>query len=461
MKFSRWAATTTTLTSASRITGAQATAASGRGAGEDIVRPNTSSSWSRRVAAATMALGLAGAPLFAAAPATAATTSSLLYSADNGATWSSNPTIAPGATVLVRAWYNNADPVEHTGAQVSTTLPPGFTLAPNSTMVCLNPTTPAGSEATPTLTEADGRTSSLVCNTDTGQSGAIDEAAVWTGSTLTISPTAGLFGQPVGATSGVMEFGKKRYFNMNNCDRQLSANGPQLMTSITAPGLGPFVAGSNVSNSADTVPSCPAAPGWPVNLQGTQALDLLAQRYINMNNCVRQIAGTGNGPQLTTSITSPSLGPYTAGTNTKNSIDTAPSCPAAPGWPVNFSGTQPLDMLGNRYLNLNNCVRQIAGTGNGPQLTTTITAPGVGPYTAGTNTKNSIDTAPSCPAAPGWPVNISGTQAFDTLDTARGAGFVQFAMNAPTCLAAQTATVTGTGFTAPPSTSCLTITRTP
>ncbi|MDH6144522.1 hypothetical protein P3T35_006565 [Kitasatospora sp. GP30] len=459
MKFSRWAATTTTLASACRLTGAQATAASGRGAREDTVQPNSSRSWTRQVAAATMALGFVGAPLFAAAPATAATTGSLLYSTDNGATWSSNPTVPPGATVLVRAWYNNSDPVEHTGAQVSTTLPPGFTLAPNSTMVCLNPTTPAGSEATPTLTEADGRTSSLICNTDTGQSGAINEAAVWTGSTLTISPTAGLFGQPVGATSGVMEFGKKRYFNMNNCDRQLSANGPQLMTSITSPSLGPYVAGSNVSNSADTAPTCPAAPGWPINLQGTQALDLLGRRYINMNNCDRQLFA--NGPQLTTSITSPSLGPYTAGTNTKNTIDTAPTCPAAPGWPVNISGTQPLDMLGNRYLNLNNCVRQIAGTGNGPQLTTTITSPSLGPYTAGTNTKNSIDAAPSCPAAPGWPVNISGTQAFDTLDTARGAGFVQFAMIAPACLAAQTATVTGTGFTAPPSTSCLTIAPTP
>ncbi|MFJ2863273.1 hypothetical protein, partial [Kitasatospora sp. NPDC087314] len=59
------------------------------------------------------------------------------------------------------------------------------------------------------------------------------------------------------------------------------------------------------------------------------------------------------------------------------------------------------------------------------------------------------------------PVNISGTQAFDTLDTARGAGFVQFTMLAPACLAAQTATVTGTGFTAPPSTSCLTVAPTP
>ncbi|OLE26086.1 MAG: hypothetical protein AUG49_09070 [Catenulispora sp. 13_1_20CM_3_70_7] len=373
-----------------------------------------------------MLLGLAGAPLFAAASAQAATTSTLLYSTDNGTTWSANPTVAPSATVLVRAWYNNSDPVEYTGAQVSTTLPSGFTLAPNSTMVCLNPTTPAGSEATPTLTEADGTTSSLVCNTSTGQSGAINEAAVWTGSTLTISPTAGLFGQPTGATSGVMEFGKKRYFNMNNCDRQISGNGPQLMTSITAPGLGPYVAGSNVSNSEDTTPTCPAAPGWPINLQGTQALDLLGKRYLNMNNCDRQISG--NGPQLTTSITSPSLGPYQAGTNMKNTADTAPTCPAAPGWPVNISGNQPLDLLGNRYLNLNNCVRQIAGTGNGPQLTTTITSWSLGPYTAGTNMSNTPDTAPSCPAASGWPLNISGTQAFDTLDTTRGAGFVQFAM---------------------------------
>ena len=410
-----------------------------------------------------MILGLAGVPLFAATSATAATTSSLLYSTDNGATWSANPTVAPGATVLVRAWYNNSDPVEYTGAQVSTTLPSGFALMPGSTTVCLNPTTPAGSEATPTLTETDG-TSSLVCNTDPGQPGPINEAAVWNGSTLTISPTAGLFGQSTRATSGIMEFGKKRFLNLNNCVRQLAntGNGPQLTTTIASPGVGPYIAGSNVSNKADTVPTCPAAAVWPVNFQGTQALDLLGRRYINLNNCVRQyLGGTGTAPQLTTTIASPGVGPYQAGTNTKNTADAAPTCPAAPSWPINFQGTQALDLLGQRYINLNNCVRQRTGTGNGPQLTTTIASPGVGPYQAGTNTNNTADAAPTCPDAAGWPVNLQATQSFDTLDTARGAGFVQFAMTAPTCPAAQTATITGTGFTAPPSNSCLTIARTP
>ena len=42
-------------------------------------------------------------------------------------------------------------------------------------------------------------------------------AAVWSGRTLTISSTAGLFSQGTGHTSGVLAMGKTRYLNLDDC----------------------------------------------------------------------------------------------------------------------------------------------------------------------------------------------------------------------------------------------------
>src|SRR6185503_5938263 len=140
----------------------------------------------------------------------------LVYSSDGGASWSTTPTVAPGGTLLARLYYANDTTGAIAGAQLATTLPAGFSLVAGSTRVCLNPST-----TTPTSPSA----AELACNTDAGQSGAIAEGAVWSGSGLTISPTAGLFGQSASDTSGVLAMGKFRYVNLHQCGYQGTVGG--------------------------------------------------------------------------------------------------------------------------------------------------------------------------------------------------------------------------------------------
>ena len=76
---------------------------------------------------------------------------------------------------------------------IKTTLPTGFSLVPGTTKNCI----------TPSIGEK-------VCNTDAGQGGSIKESTVWVGSSLTISPTAGLYNISPDQTIGILETGKKR-----------------------------------------------------------------------------------------------------------------------------------------------------------------------------------------------------------------------------------------------------------
>ena len=84
-------------------------------------------------------LALAGSALVTE-PASAATTQDVVYSTDGGTTWTTTPTVAPGATVLVRQWFDNTDDLHATAASETTTLPARFTHN-GTTQVCLNPST--------------------------------------------------------------------------------------------------------------------------------------------------------------------------------------------------------------------------------------------------------------------------------------------------------------------------------
>jgi hypothetical protein len=146
-------------------------------------------------------LGAVVTLIASAATVGAAPSITLEYSTDGGTTWSTAPTVSAGGTVLARVYYTNDTTGAIDGTQVSTSLPSGFVLVPGSTRVCLNPSTT--NPTSPDSTE-------LACNTDADQGGAIADSAVWSGGTLNISPTAGLFGQSSGATSGVLAMGKTR-----------------------------------------------------------------------------------------------------------------------------------------------------------------------------------------------------------------------------------------------------------
>ncbi|KPI11679.1 hypothetical protein OV450_8444, partial [Actinobacteria bacterium OV450] len=148
-------------------------------------------------------------------------------------------------------------------------------------------------------------------------------------------------------------------------------------------------------------------------------------------------------------------------TNTSNTADTAPNC--QPGTAtdvpnVNNTGVLPLDMLNNRYLNLQQCV--YTSTEN----FTTLMPGGNPAYGGNTNASDTADTAPDCQPGTATVVpNVNNTRVLplDTLDTTRGAGYVQFAMYVPdvtsTTTFPQDATLNGFGTGTPSSSATVTV----
>jgi hypothetical protein len=391
----------------------------------------TAAGWrpARGLAAVAVAAGAVVGPAVLAPPAAAAVEASLAYSVDNGATWTAAPTVPSGSSVLVRVWYNNTDPTPHDSVHATTTLPAGFTLVPGSTTVCLNPSTTAP------LTPSD---SELVCNTSAGQSGAINEGAAWAGGVLRISPTAGLFGQPVGDTTGTMEIGKKRWLNLVTCQYE------RFGTRHTAhTGTGTNInAGTNTSNTAGDGVTC--APGGeqgitPVGTPSNLPLDLLGRRYLNLVAC-QYVKDPGASQDLFNNYGSHFAGAaFAAGTNTSNSSGAGATC--GPG-DSTFAATlapavRPLDLLDNRYINIVNYAFVRAPGGAGEDYTRSHGPdPRGAAFETGTNTS---DTAGSGNThGPGvapylyFSSSAAGVRALDTLDTTRGRGYVQFAMTAPT-----------------------------
>ncbi|MEO0357673.1 MAG: hypothetical protein AAF386_05165, partial [Pseudomonadota bacterium] len=78
----------------------------------------------------------------------------LRYSQDCGATFVDEASPFIGESLFARVYFDNLGDEGADGAQLTTTLPAGFTLVPNTTRMCVTP--------------ADGEE---VCNTDPGQGG--------------------------------------------------------------------------------------------------------------------------------------------------------------------------------------------------------------------------------------------------------------------------------------------------
>ncbi|MFB7175967.1 hypothetical protein ACFCYM_34955 [Streptomyces sp. NPDC056254] len=345
--------------------------------------------------------------------------------------------------MLTRLWYNNDSAGVIPSTSLTTSLPAGFALVPNSTRTCLSPDTTDPANPAPTTAG--------VCSTDAQQGGIASDPAVWSSGNLTISPTNGLFGTPTTYTNGPLAMGKTRYVNLQSCDYRGTWD---FTTTVTTPSG--YTSGTNVSNTADSSPTCVApAGGWAYasGNSGVAALDLLGNQYLNLQSCDYRGAW-----DFTTTVNTPSG--YTSGTNTGNTPDTSPSCaPPAGGWgyaPDN-SGAVALDMLTNRYLNLQSCDYRGAW-----DFTTTVNT--LSGYAGSTHASNTPDTTLACaPPSGGWafaPAN-SGAISLDTLDTTRGEGFVEFTMIAPTLTTTQTfpqdSMLNGAGTNNPASSGTVTV----
>jgi len=358
-----------------------------------------------------------------AGEAGASPTTDLAYSVDNGSSWSSDVNAAPGQTVIVRIFVTNDTARAIAGSSVSTAVPSGFTRLSGTTRVCLNP----GS------TKPLHPSTELACNTDAGQGGPINETSVWTGSDLVISPSAGLLAQSTGQASGPLQIGQKKYLDLVNCDYRRF--GDHYTDSITAtPNSARLGASTTASNFA--VPATRCGPGGAGNVEvgansATQLIMPLGQRYLRLENCDYRRITDHYTDSISSTSRSARLG---AGTAASNSRPTAPSCGLGGLGYVRFaanSGVQSIDLLGNRYLHLENCTF----TNGTDRYTSSIsTAPSSSSFGAGTSA--SAVPVPGATCGPGGggylPMPLdSGVQNIDLLDTARGQGFVQFRMKAP------------------------------
>ena len=369
-----------------------------------------------------------GAGILAVGPAGAAPTSNLVFSVDGGTTWSANVNAVPGQTVIAREYYDNDTSSNITGASVTTTLPSGFSLVAGSTEVCLNPGT----------TNPTNPSSELECNTQTGgaaptdEGGPIDEASVWSGSNLTISPTAGLFGQPVDGTSGILAAGKVRYINLDNCvyTNGINDNYTNIVNDTTN-ASGAFDAGTNASDTA-TAESCAAgAGGYGHNGSSVQNIDLLGQATLNLDDCNYFDPTLGDTIQLFDTAQG-------SATNAANTAQSSPTCTESLGgysYQSFNSGVAPLDLLDNQYVNLNECSYSNGEIGGHDNFSTAVDITNMSPTNnAGTNASNTPQSTVDCGAGNAdyaYVPSNSAVEVLNTLDTTRGQGFVQWSMTAP------------------------------
>jgi hypothetical protein len=379
-------------------------------------------SWSTIWAAAVSLVVTMAATILLGGSAGASPTATLVFSVDGGTTWSANVNAAPGQTVLARQYYDNDSNGTMAGVSITTSIPGGFTRVPGSTEVCLNPGT----------TDPTSPAGELACNTDADQGGPIDEAAVWSGSNLAISPTAGLLTQSTSATSGLLQVGQPRYLNLDQCMYFGSAL-DHLTYVVDSTANTAERTGTGTSNTAAASQTCgPGAGAYPYEPlnSGIANVPLLGHRYFNLDQC----SYVTPGDAFTYFVGRVGNPRFAAGTTASNSTPSTPTCGAGAGTfapnPLN-SGVANIDLLGATTLNLEQCVYYGSGT---DALTYAVPMTPNAPFGASTGASSADVSAPTCkPGAGAYPYQAvnSGVTNIDLIDSSRGQGFVQFAMVAP------------------------------
>jgi hypothetical protein len=369
---------------------------------------------------------------FAGAAGATTIASTEVYSTDGGSSWSTTlPALTNGETVWVRDYFDNQTSVDEPSISVQAAVPAGYTRVGGTTKVCLNPGT----------TDPTKPSTELVCNTDAGQGGAINETAVWSGSALTISPSAGIEGQSTSATSGYLLAGRKKYINLDMCSYYNASVNDSFQYAVAGHGSGTvFNAGSTASNTAATTPSCgPSSPtgGYPFQPanSGVQNISLLGNQYLNLNQCQY----TAAEPDTLTDIitTTPNASKFGAGTHASNQLQTAQLCGVSGDgytYIAGHSGVQNISLFGNRWLNLEQCSYYESVEGFDRKMNFISGIIGQDPVSAGTMASNTTPSAPTCGSGqsnytPDPANNNVGN--IDLLDPARAQGYIQWQMTAP------------------------------
>ena len=358
-----------------------------------------------------------------------------------------------GDTVTARLFYDTTREDTLTGVSLTSEIPEGFSYVAGSTRNVLAPGT------------------DVLAGGVSGETKASPVAdSVWSGDTVTVSPSAGFNGESNASRQGFLRSGVKRYLNLHQCDYM--RNGDQVDRYISVIENGPWSAGTNVSNTADTAENCgPGQGGWALHDPGSNvgAFDLLGTRYFNLHSC-DYIVGDGSSIGRYRSVVPG--GAWGAGSNMANTADTAADCGPGAGpweqWPAG-TGVGAFDFATNRYLNLHAC--DYMRDGEDFRYRSVIAG---GSWGTGTNASDTADTTPVC--GPGendwslWPAG-TGVAPLDLVDTARGQGFIEFRMTsevpeAPACgetvtepevVSDREGAMTGAGTGTPTSTATVTL----
>lgn len=379
----------------------------------------------------------------------------------NGGTESDTANVTPGQNLTVRLYYNNQGNAPVTATSLKSAIPTGFGIVANSLKNCLVPS------AGELECSANFSTTSSTLNANN----------------LSLSPLVGLYdaasasaqgGTATNAASGLLEIGKKRFIYLTQCqynndsvDGELdydsfmsfintTSNVGFRSTSTGAGNAGNLSVGCETGSGVMTSVNVPVAPGWnylPPNISNTsiENIDTRNRRFLHINQCsynyetVRSPIDFDSWTGFTTTNSNP--GYRSLGTGSSNQGNRVSNCqagvsPSYPGnaWalnPVN-SGIQNLDLLGNRYLHLNQCSYNITNLNgsNFDSFTTLIQTQNNGFRSLATTTNNSSTQAANCePGITGqWEYIAlnSGIQTIDLLDNTRGRGYIEMMLTAPT-----------------------------
>ncbi|GGU98167.1 hypothetical protein GCM10010260_37920 [Streptomyces filipinensis] len=195
-----------------------------------------------------------------------------------------------------------------------------------------------------------------------------------------------------------------RYLNLQQC-LYYSASAADHFTTFVPSQDNRFLAGTNVSDTQDSAPTCGGGDGnfgLIALLSGVKPLDLRGGRYLNLHQCTYYSASAVN--YFTTVVPSRD-GRFLAGTDISSTPETSVRCGSGDGNYVivpNLSSVKALDLTTGAFLNLHQCVYYSAT--HTDHLTTVLG--GAGPFSTGTKVSSTAQTTPVCAA---------GTQGYDLL----------------------------------------------
>jgi hypothetical protein len=338
--------------------------------------------------------------------------------------------LEPNKDFILRAYYNNKSESKIEKASIQIKLPDGF--VSKSIKTCLNP-----------------NIRELTCSQPFSSKG-----LVGANNLLTVSPIAGLYdgadkelGTSVDSTNGLIDIGKKKYLNLNQCIFLEKNNVSFNYLTIFNNGSSNNINGKkwhSTTNAATNSPNlgsgCTSGSdeGWPLSSSSNAMIDIFSQRNLYINQCTYFKDKSKGNPNGTISTISPN-GVYPAKSTTASNKSLASSCTPANDFNLknDLSGIYKGSILGNRYLHLHQCSYNNSFKDRGTFTTndsqTVIIPVSDGRYTSSTTLNNSSSMGLQCGGGGDWRYEglNSGVQTLDLIDTNRGSGYVELLIQSP------------------------------